>query len=171
MAAFFARAAVQPEATAPGATPLGEIGKAESLKVKWTDALSTGNKAIDNQHRFLIDIVNDLAEAIETGKAAQKIQNILNLLQYYTEWHFCREEQCMERTRCPSHEKNKAAHAKLIETFLEYRKEFTQSGGSMDIALRLYKTLTNWLVQHIQGIDAGLRDYSANDVTTSGFRD
>ena len=130
----------------------------ESLKIEWTDALSTGNRAIDVQHKYLVDIINELAEAIETGQAAQSVKRILHVLQYYTEWHFEREELCMERTKCPMAEKNKCAHKEFIETFVKFRDEYTQSGGSEDIALRMYKTLTEWLVKHIQGIDSSLKD-------------
>ncbi len=127
-----------------------------SLKVQWSDALSTGNKATDIQHKYLIEIINELADAIETGKAARNVSKILNLLQYYTEWHFQREEMCMERFRCPAFAANKEAHSRFIDTFLEFREEFHSSGGSEGIALRMYQTLVGWLVAHIQKVDAQL---------------
>ena len=127
-----------------------------SLKVQWSDALSTGNKATDVQHKYLIEIINELAEAIETGKAALSVNKILNLLQYYTEWHFQREEMCMERHRCPAFAANKDAHKQFIDTFLKFKEEFSSSGGSEDIALRMYHTLVAWLVNHIQKIDSQL---------------
>jgi hemerythrin len=131
----------------------------ESLKIQWTDALKTGHKAIDNQHKYLIDIINDLAEAIETNQAASRLRKIIHLLQYYTEWHFCNEERCMEKVQCPVAGHNKEAHKHFLETFARFRTEFQESGGSMDIAQRMYKELTNWLVQHIQGIDTKMGAY------------
>jgi hemerythrin len=128
----------------------------ESLKVAWSDALSTGDRATDVQHKYLIDIINELAEAIETGKAAQSVKKIINLLQYYTEWHFCREEMCMEKHKCPKAQANKNAHKEFIETFLKFREEYNTSGGSEEIAVRMHKTLVAWLVVHIQGIDTNL---------------
>lgn len=127
-----------------------------SLKVQWTEALSTGNKATDVQHKYLVDIINELAEAIEGGHAAQSVKKILNLLQYYTEWHFQREEMCMDRFRCPAAAANKEAHGKFIETFLAFRDEFYAGGGSEDIARRMYSALVAWLVAHIQNVDAQL---------------
>lgn len=132
----------------------------QSLKVQWTDALCTGNKAIDNQHKYLIDIINDLAHVIETGQAAQSMKKIVNLLQYYTEWHFCKEEDCMNRLKCPAAGRNKEAHAQFIATFLAFRAELEGGGDSNEIATRMYKTLVAWLVQHIQGIDANLAHVS-----------
>lgn len=128
----------------------------QSMKVQWSDALKTGNRAIDNQHKYLIDIINDLAGAIETGATPQALKKIVNLLQYYTEWHFCNEEGCMDKLKCPVAAKNKDAHAQFIATFLEFRRELEAGGDSNEIATRMYKTLTAWLVQHIQGIDSQL---------------
>jgi len=133
------------------------------MKVAWSDALCTGNRAIDNQHKYLIDIINDLADAIESGQTAQSMKKIVNLLQYYTEWHFCKEEDCMERLKCPVAARNKQAHAQFIEAFLGFRSELEAGGDSSEIATRMYKTLTSWLVQHIQGIDANLRHVSGED--------
>ena len=126
------------------------------MKVQWSDALKTGNRAIDNQHKYLIDIINDLAGAIEAGATPQALKKIVNLLQYYTEWHFCNEEGCMDKLKCPVAAKNKDAHAQFIATFLEFRRELEAGGDSNEIATRMYKTLTAWLVQHIQGIDSQL---------------
>ncbi len=127
-----------------------------SLKIEWDDSLKTGNRIIDLQHKYLIDIINELAEAIEKGTASGIINKIINLLKYYTLWHFEREENCMERYQCPMAEQNKSAHAKFIETFEQFQEEYRQSGGTDDIAMRMYKELTDWLVKHIKKIDMGI---------------
>lgn len=128
-----------------------------SLKIVWSDAIATGDKATDVQHKFLIDIINELAEAIEQGKGAQSIRKIINLLKQYTEWHFGREEICMERRQCPFAAANKNAHSQFLKAMDSFALEFKESGGSDEIALRMYKTLTDWLVNHIQKIDSNLR--------------
>lgn len=124
-----------------------------TLKIVWAEALNTGNRAIDVQHKYLIDIINELAELIELDKPVQEIKAILNLLQHYTEWHFHREELCMERLRCPIADSNKSAHQTFISSLQTFRKEFADNGGSMDLARRMYKELTDWLIGHIQKID------------------
>lgn len=130
----------------------------ESLKIEWNDSLSTGVRAIDVQHKYLVDLINELAEAIEQGVGAKAVSKILNLLRYYAEWHFEREELCMDRYKCPLASKNKAAHCYFVETFDGFQAEYKASGGSEDIARRMYKELTDWLINHIQGLDSGLGD-------------
>ena len=131
---------------------------AESLKIEWDDSILTGNRAIDVQHKYLIDIINELAEAIEEGKGANAVGKILNLIKYYAEWHFGREELCMEHHNCPVAEKNKDAHGYFLRTFEAFQNEYRESGGSEDIALRMYKELTEWLVSHIKGVDTKISD-------------
>ncbi len=127
-----------------------------SLRIKWDKSIETGNRAVDVQHKYLIDIINELADGIEQGMTAKTFQKILNLLKYYTLWHFGREEQCMEQYECPAAEANKSAHAVFIETFERFQQEYRQGGGADEIARRMYKVLTEWLVNHIQKIDGQL---------------
>jgi len=132
------------------------MSQTTSLKLTWSSALETGDRATDVQHKYLVEIINELAEAIETGKAGQSVRKILNLLRQYTDWHFCREEMCMERRQCPAAAANKEAHKHFMRTFDQFAEEYKVSGGSEDIAMRMYKTLTDWLVMHIQKIDTNL---------------
>jgi len=137
-------------------------------KIQWSDALSTGNRAIDVQHKYLIDIINDLAELIESGQSAKKIGAILNLLQYYTEWHFHREELCMDRYQCPIAPLNRSAHQQFIETFLAFRKDFSQNPAEPGLAERMYRTLTDWLVNHIQRVDGEIGPCMLQEAETVG---
>ena len=125
----------------------------DSLKIEWDESLETGNRAIDVQHKYLVDIINELAEAIEQGRTDGIIGKVLNLLKYYTLWHFEREEKCMDLYECPAAEINKAAHANFIKTFVQFQEEYRQSGDADDIARRMYNELTEWLVKHIKKVD------------------
>jgi hemerythrin len=77
-------------------------------------------------------------------------------MKYYTEWHFGREEACMDRRNCPMAGSNKAAHVCFLQTFQDFATEYKNSGGSEDIARRMYAALTDWLVNHIQRVDTSL---------------
>ena len=143
----------------------------EIVKVTWVDALATGNRAIDVQHKYLIDIINDLADVINEKQEKSKMGKIIQLLQYYTEWHFCREEDCMERTNCPTACQNKEAHAKFLGVVGDFKKEFGETNNPAaitDLGVRMYKVLTGWLVTHIQAIDVALADVSVGDKTNFG---
>lgn len=137
-----------------------------SLKIHWSEDLATGHLATDNQHKMLIDIINELADAIENKQTPEKMNEILQLLYHYTQWHFEREEQCMERTKCPFGEKNKAAHRIFIDRLKEFQREYREN-PSPDLAERVYKELINWLLDHIRGIDTNLRGFAGHENFTS----
>ena len=128
----------------------------ESLRLEWDDSLETGVKLVDIQHKYLIHIINELAEAIEMGAAGSAVGRMIVLLKEYTVWHFGREELCMDRFQCPAADGNKNAHALFIKTFEAYQKEFREHGGGEEIALRMHRTLTDWFVGHIKGTDTQL---------------
>ncbi|QQR75450.1 MAG: hemerythrin family protein [Holophagales bacterium] len=132
--------------------------RAEVMRVTWDASFATGVRAIDVQHKLLIEIINDLGDAIAHGKGSAEISRVLGFLKYYSSWHFEREEECMERHRCAAAEVNKKAHCQFVMTFIALEEEFRASGGSPELALRMHRELTSWMVRHIRGVDLELRE-------------
>ena len=124
--------------------------------LEWTHALSTGENSLDNQHRYLVDTLNKLGDAINEGHGIEAIARILGVLRFYAGWHFGKEEDCMEVYHCPAAEKNKKAHSVFIEKFDKYHHEFTSSGGSNEMALKIHEEISDWIVNHILIMDGEL---------------
>lgn len=128
----------------------------EIQRIAWDASLTTGDRFIDEQHTFLIDLVNDLADMIADGRAHEDLGSTLPMLQTYVEWHFEWEENCMARARCPMAAINERAHVKFVEMFLAFKDEYYTKGGSEELAARMYRNLTGWLVGHIVKVDTAL---------------
>ena len=124
--------------------------------LEWDNALSTGEASLDGQHRYLVDTLNKLGDAINEGHGNEELARILGVLRFYSGWHFGREEDCMETYHCPAAEKNKKAHAIFIEKFDKFHKEFTNSGGSNEMALKIHEEISDWIVNHILIVDGEL---------------
>jgi hemerythrin len=122
----------------------------------WNDSFSTGEPSIDLQHRYLIKTVNELGLAIDQGRGEAVIQEILATTEFYIVWHFGREEDCMERYKCPMAGRNKQAHAFFIEKFKGLRMEIENEGASIELAERVYAELADWLSDHILKVDSAL---------------
>lgn len=130
-------------------------------RITWRDEMTTGVVDLDAQHKYLIDIFNDLGYSIQRKNYnADDIDKVLKVMKYYAEWHFGKEEECMLRYRCPAAEKNNKAHAVFIEKLHGYQKEFDQSGGSIELATRIHEELTTWIVNHIMVVDTQLYPYT-----------
>ncbi len=128
------------------------------MPITWDDSMSTGLPTVDAQHKDLFRQVNAFHAAMSQGQATEELARLLDFLGQYTVRHFADEERYMEQLKCPAAEANKAAHKQLLDTFGELRERFEQQGGGPMIAMEIYRTLSDWLVKHVQGIDSKLRE-------------
>ena len=64
----------------------------------WDNSFSVNVKEIDAQHQKLIALINDLHDAMKTGKAKDVLGKILSDLTDYTVYHFGNEERLSRRT-------------------------------------------------------------------------
>ncbi len=152
-----ASAAVSTDATATPAT--NGSGKP---KLAFDPAtMATGHDAVDQQHRNLIDMVNQLEEAVEQGRGREGVDRLLNFLGDYAAKHFSMEEKIMTATHCPAAEKNREAHKAMFETYKKWRSNYDQHGFDPKLVIELKNILSEWLVQHICKIDCTLRQQNA----------
>lgn len=127
------------------------------MPIVWDESMTTGIPAVDAQHQELFRQVNAFHTAMSQGKAAEELAKVLNFLGQYTVRHFADEERYMEQFKCPLAETNKAAHKQLLETFGRLREQFDQQGGGLRVTMEIYRTLSEWLVKHVKGVDSKLR--------------
>ena len=60
--------------------------------IKWTDKYLVGIKEIDNQHKGLVVLINELFNLMSQGKAKDNMNEIFIHLTEYTKKHFYTEE-------------------------------------------------------------------------------
>ena len=123
-------------------------------RFEWSPALETGNKFIDSDHRFLIERVNTVLEAITKGRSSELLEGALFDLVAYTREHFAREEEEMLRIGYAQTQEHVAEHAKLLKTVNALKTEF-ESGEKID-PLTLFNLLSHWLRHHILQVDMKL---------------
>lgn len=131
----------------------------------WKDSMTTGVPELDTQHKYLINFINELGYSINKNYEPKDIAGVLQVMKFYAEQHFSKEEECMARHHCPIAWKNKKAHAIFIKNLEEYQKEYERSGGSSELAIKIHETLTDWTANHIMTIDVQLYPYTQS--TTS----
>jgi hemerythrin len=121
---------------------------------EWTDALAVGNETIDDDHRHLVDLINQLFLAISSGQANAVLGEILDELVSYTQTHFQREEALMQQHDYPDYALHKAAHDKLIEEVRVFQEQF--AAGLVVSPMTVFNFLGGWLFRHIQACDVCL---------------
>lgn len=125
----------------------------------WDDKFSTGDGDVDFQHKYLLDTFNLLGDVIEGGSEKKGIQLILGRLRFYSEWHFVKEEGCMDFHRCPVGAANKKAHAAFIRMLDEYLIDIEKNeNGFQGLATIIHLDLLEWMKSHILRVDTQLLD-------------
>lgn len=119
--------------------------------IRWNDKLSVGVAEIDSQHRRLIDLINELNDAMIQGKGQEALGRILDGLIAYTRSHFAHEERLFAITAYPETTAHKTEHAELIRQVGEFQAGFSQ--GRVGLTVQIMNLLTAWLSTHIQGSD------------------
>lgn len=118
----------------------------------WTEEMSVGVEVLDNDHRTLFDLINKLKNAILNDAATQVLDEILDELYDYTDYHFRREEAMMILCGYPDLADHKALHKEMtsrIEQFLEPPPRNTETNTYAE----LLDFLENWWTDHIMVVD------------------
>jgi len=117
----------------------------------WSEKYSVNVKGIDDQHKKLIGLLNQLDEAMRQGKGRQALDKILKELIQYTRTHFADEERLMKTHGYPEYEWHKAKHDRMTQKVLDIQREYQE--GKITITLDVMKFLENWIDKHILGTD------------------
>lgn len=117
----------------------------------WDPKYSVGVNIIDEQHKKLIDYINQLTIA-HAYKKIYMLEEVLKELIDYTKSHFAFEEKLMEEAGYQNLENHKEVHKAFIER-IEFFKERYESGE--DVSKQLKMDLQLWMLEHIQHEDKG----------------
>jgi len=141
--------------TAPGISGGGLDGtKEEDAKMemfKWDDSYKVGVAEIDDQHKRLVGYVNELFDAMKSGKGKDVLGKILSSLINYTRVHFQTEEGLMMKHSYPEYTAHKKEHDALTDKVVALNKDFAE--GKMVMTVDVGTFLKDWLVNHIQKTD------------------
>lgn len=119
--------------------------------ITWSDSLSVGVRIIDEQHKVLVDTLNELHAAMMKGKAKEVTGPILGSLIAYTRDHFLHEEGMLAKAGYAGLEAHKAQHRELTRKVESYLQRFER--GDITLNLHLMHFLRDWLTIHIQRAD------------------
>ena len=117
----------------------------------WEDRFNVGIQEIDQQHQKLVQMLNDLYEAMNVGKGKETVGKILDGMIQYTASHFATEERYMQQYQYPEYATHKQVHDSFTQQVLDFQKQF--KSGSKTLSMKVGTFLKNWLTTHISGTD------------------
>jgi hemerythrin-like metal-binding protein len=123
--------------------------------VQWDDSLNIGIDAIDEQHRYLIDLINDLHEVVSQKRGAREVARLIKATDAYAKVHFHAEEQMMQRHKYKGIAKQEQQHRAFEDKIGEFYEELHDNPLVAQFDVLSY--LRDWLIHHIRVEDAKLR--------------
>ena len=118
----------------------------------WSDSMSVGVKVLDEEHKKLVGMVNELHDGILEGHRKEALGHVLDQLVSYTKVHFTHEENLFLKTAYPDAAAHKKEHEQLLKTAGDLQKRYKEGATSM-LSLETMSFLKGWLAHHIQGDD------------------
>ncbi len=110
--------------------------------MKWTDAMSVGVETLDEDHRQLIHLINNLAYA------DADFAEVFNRLLDYITSHFEREEAHLEALGYPGIDSHRAQHDAFADRVGEMLRHYRESGFDTTDG-QVSDFLWTWLKSHI----------------------
>ena len=132
-----------------------------------SDDLITGNDEIDEQHKALFKLTNDLINSTEKDKSKKKIGEMLIFLANYAVDHFLHEEKLMLETNFPGYEDHKKMHSDFKYTVIDLIDDFNEQGTSNRLAQSIDGIVVVWLLTHIQHEDKKIAEHINNKTTNN----
>lgn len=129
----------------------------------WKSEYELGVPEIDNQHKTLVEFINNFKNSIpdSTTDTRTEMGKVLIYLINYTCFHFEAEEQLMSQINYPNLEQHKIIHQNLISKTKAILIKMKQKESYTPI--EFYYFLMSWLNEHILHEDLQIKKYYKNN--------
>ena len=119
--------------------------------IEWKENFSVGVQEIDTQHKSLINMINELNDAMKNRKGKEALEKIIQNLVSYVEKHFSTEERYFDKFGYPNTMEHKKEHSDFVQKVLEFNEGFEK--GKLGLSIDVMRFLSDWLKNHILGSD------------------
>ena len=131
------------------------------MALVWSDKkYATGFREIDEQHREMFGLANDLLAALDQGESREQISARLEHLGEHAVSHFQCEEAHMERHECPVRVTNECAHEWFLQDYKQLRELFDRDGNTPHFVGQVEEKVCDWLHKHLLAIDLVLKRFA-----------
>jgi hemerythrin len=119
--------------------------------INWDESYSVGVKELDEQHKRLFKMLDDLFDSMDTAADFQTVSEVLEGLREYALVHFETEERYMSECGYPDLENHKWTH----EQFRKKVDDLFSSGAARpeQVLTDILNFLYEWLTNHILSCD------------------
>ena len=121
------------------------------ILIEWKTEFETGVAKIDAHHKELVNMINELHEAMIEEKGKDFLGMLLDRLINYTLMHFSTEEEYMLKYRYKESEEHLKKHKELRDKATEFKKNYDSGKTVMYMSVMTF--LKEWLQNHMLDTD------------------
>ncbi len=119
--------------------------------IDWDDSFSVHVKEIDGEHRKIVEMINELHDAMHRKRGKEALTGILHGLIDYAATHFKTEEKYFAEFGYPDAKMHESEHAEFAGKIAEFRKAF--DAGKLGLSIDVMDYLDGWITNHIKVVD------------------
>lgn len=123
------------------------------LGLAWSESLSVGVRAMDEQHQELFRRISALLEGMLGEGGADDIGKLVDFIVQYVVVHFGEEEELMRAKGYPDLEAHRALHEAFKQDFASIAGRLAAEGVTAPVLILIQDRVVNWLIEHIGRID------------------
>lgn len=128
------------------------------MSTMWEKSFEIGVKAIDDEHKAIIDEFSKLYDGMKVGKGHEMYHEVISFLDNYVHTHLIHEELFQQSINYPDYEIHKAKHDEFKLMIQELKDQNIKEVTNEEL-LRVNILMKNWLVNHILNMDMKIGDF------------
>jgi len=122
--------------------------------MQWKTEYSVGVESMDDEHREMIDLINEIYDRLESDPDADQVEECLGDIFSTISMHFALEERLMRKNNYEEYQAHKADHEDLLDQIRDLMDDFAADTASG--AVKLEQGLSAWFAGHFSTFDARL---------------
>ena len=120
-------------------------------KLEWEEKYSVGVEEIDNQHKRMFAVINELLDAINNNNTEEHIGNIIDGLVKYKIFHFATEEKYFKEFNYDGTVEHVTKHKEFNDNLVKIKEKYPKP--TVEFAFELLDFLEDWLINHLMVMD------------------
>jgi hemerythrin len=122
--------------------------------MQWKPEYSVGVESMDDEHREMINLINETYEKLGSNPDALQVEECLGDIFSTVSMHFALEERLMRKNNYAEYQAHKDDHEDLLDQIRDLMDDFAADTSAG--AVRLEQGLSDWFAGHFSTFDARL---------------
>ena len=123
------------------------------MYLEWRQNFSVGISEIDDQHKKILSIINDLYKVGNSNLKKDDLVSTIKTLKEYADYHFRTEQKYFDMYKYPKKQEHLGSHNYYIDKVNNLEKKCLDSLNNNNLLAELMEFLASWWIGHIQKED------------------